>query len=66
MEADYKDAPSIRRRLITDRNKRWLPEIVQWLQSGKTYLVVAGAAHMAGSEGLPALLQAQGFQVEQL
>ena len=66
VEADYKDAPSIRRRLITDRNKRWLPEIVGWLQSGKTYMVVAGTAHMAGSEGVPALLRAQGFQVEQL
>ena len=66
VDADYHDAPSIRRRLITDRNKRWLPEIVGWLQSGKTYMVVAGTAHMAGSEGVPALLRAQGFQVEQL
>ena len=66
VEADYHDAPSIQRRLITDRNKRWLPEIVGWLQSGKTYMVVAGTAHMAGSEGVPALLRAQGFQVEQL
>ena len=66
VQEDYRDAPSIRRRLITDRNRRWLPEIVQWLQSGKTYMVVAGTAHMAGSEGVPALLRAKGFQVEQL
>ena len=65
-QADYQDVPSLRKRLITDRNRRWLPEIVQWLGSGKTYMVVAGAAHMAGAEGLPALLRAQGFQVEQL
>ena len=65
-EEDYRDAPSIRRRLLSDRNKHWLPEIARWLQSGKTYMVVAGAAHMAGPEGLPALLRAQGFQVEQM
>ena len=66
VEEDYRDAPSLRRRLLTDRNRRWLPEIVQWLQSGKTYMVVAGTAHMAGSEGVPALLRARGFQVEQM
>ena len=65
-QADYGDVPSLKRRIVTDRNRRWLPEIVQWLGSGKTYMVVAGAAHMAGAEGLPALLRAQGFQVEQL
>lgn len=63
---DYGQVPSVQRRIITDRNRRWLPEIIQWLQSGETTMVVAGTAHMAGSEGLPALLKAQGFQVEQL
>ncbi len=65
-QQDYRDVPALRRRIITDRNRRWLPEIVQWLQSGKTYMVVAGTAHMAGDDGLPALLRAKGFQVEQL
>ena len=63
---EFRDLPSLKRRMLTDRNRRWLPEIVGWLQSGKTYMVVAGTAHMAGSEGLPALLRAQGLQVEQL
>ena len=65
-QEEFRDLPGLKRRILTDRNHRWLPEIVRWLQSGKTYLVVAGTAHMAGSEGLPALLRAQGFQVEQL
>ncbi len=66
IRADYRDTPGLRQRIITDRNRRWLPEIAQWLGSGKTYMVIAGAAHMVGSEGVPALLRAQGFQVEQL
>ncbi len=37
-----------------------------YLRSGKTWMVVAGAAHMTGSDGLPAMLRARGYQVEQL
>jgi uncharacterized protein YbaP (TraB family) len=58
-------APSLRRRIITDRTAAWLPKIDGFLRSGKTWMVVAGSAHMAGDEGLPALLQAQGYRVEQ-
>ena len=63
---DYEDAPSIRRRLLTERNLSWMPRIDGFLRSGRTWMVVAGAAHMAGPQGLPALLQAKGCRVEQL
>lgn len=66
VDDEFHDAPSLRRRMLSDRNRRWVPEIVQWLNSGKTYLVVAGAGHMIGDEGVPALLKAQGLKVEQL
>jgi uncharacterized protein YbaP (TraB family) len=65
IKAEYRDAPSLRRRIITDRTAAWLPKIDGFLRSGKTWMVVAGSAHMAGDEGLPALLQAQGYRVEQ-
>ena len=64
--AEFHDVPSLRRRLLTDRNHRWLPKIEGYLHSGKTWMIVAGAGHMAGQEGLPALLQARGYQVEQM
>ncbi len=60
------DAPSIRERIIVDRNLAWMPKIERYLHSGKTWTVVAGAAHMSGSDGLPAMLRARGYQVEQL
>ena len=63
---DYEDSPSIRRRLLTERNLAWMPRIDGFLRSGQTWMVVAGAAHMAGPQGLPALLQAKGCRVEQL
>jgi uncharacterized protein YbaP (TraB family) len=65
IRAEYRDAPSLRQRIITDRNRAWLPKIDGFLRSGKTWMVVAGSAHMCGDEGVPALLRAQGYQVEQ-
>ncbi len=66
MWRDFSDTPTIRQRLLTDRNVSWMPKIEGFLRSGKTWMVVAGAAHMGGPEGLPALLQARGYRVEQM
>ncbi len=67
MRTDYKDAPSFYQRLITDRNRLWMPKLEGFLHDRRqTRLVVVGAAHTAGDEGLPALLRKQGYQVEQL
>jgi len=62
---EYSDAPSIRQRIVVDRNLLWMPKIEGYLRSGKTWMVVAGAAHMAGSDGLAAMLRARGYQVDQ-
>ncbi len=66
LDEEYREVPSLRSRILTERNRRWVPVIEQYLQSGKTYMVVAGAAHMAGNDGVPALLKARGVHVEQL
>ena len=65
-DADYQDAPSVRQRLLTERNLRWLPKIEGYLRTRRTWMVVAGAGHMAGKQGLPALLEARGYKVEQM
>ena len=66
MRQEYKDYPVLYRRLIDARNQAWLPRVEGWLRSRDTWLVVAGAAHMAGRDGLPEALRARGYQVEQL
>ena len=66
MAYEYGDAPGLRRRMLSDRNQRWLPKLETYLHSGRTWMVVAGAGHMAGENGVPALLRARGYQVEQL
>jgi uncharacterized protein len=54
------------RRLIDARNLNWVPKIDGYLNSGQTYFVVVGAGHMAGPNGLLALLKARGCKIEQL
>lgn len=48
---------------LTKRNNAWLPQIEALLQSPATELVLVGVAHMAGPEGLVALLKSRGYSV---
>ncbi|MBN9319953.1 MAG: hypothetical protein BGN86_15305 [Caulobacterales bacterium 68-7] len=57
-------SPALYRRLVTERNARWVQTIAQRMQgSGRTVMVV-GAGHLAGPDGVPARLRALGFKVE--
>jgi uncharacterized protein YbaP (TraB family) len=62
----FRDFPSLADRLLTNRNRKWIPKIEGYLRSGKTYFVIAGAAHMGGPNGVLALLRARGCRIEQL
>ena len=50
----------------TDRNERWLPKIQEWAQGNKNVLVVVGAGHLVGNNGLVELLRKKGLKVTQL
>jgi len=65
LHAAYQDFPAFADRIVTARNRRWIPKIESYIKSGQTYFVVAGAGHMGGSEGVVALLRARGYRVEQ-
>ena len=62
----FHDFPAMFERLVTARNRNWIPKIEDYLHSGKIYFVVVGAAHMGGSDGIIALLRARGCKIEQL
>lgn len=62
----YTDSPDLYHRLFLDRNLRWVPQIEQLLTGTDTYLVIVGAAHLVGKEGVVELLRAKGYTVEQL
>ncbi|MFN2475824.1 MAG: TraB/GumN family protein [Chthoniobacterales bacterium] len=65
-QSSFADFPAFGDRIIGARNRRWIPKIESYMQSGKTYFVVAGAAHFGGPGGVVALLRARGYSVEQL
>jgi len=59
------ESPEFFQRLVVDRNLDWLPQIEQMLaHPTDDFLVVTGAAHMVGEQGLVELLRGKGFVVE--
>lgn len=61
----FRDTPELYALFVSDRNAAWVESIEAYLSSGRTHFLVAGAGHMAGRDGLPALLRARGYRVQQ-
>ena len=57
--------PELFHMLTTERNRKWLPKLVALLSESQDYLVIVGALHLVGSDGLIELLKGQGFQAVQ-
>jgi uncharacterized protein YbaP (TraB family) len=63
---ELNDDPIMYKRLLVDRNRRWLPALdALFARKGRAFVVV-GAAHLVGPEGLLAMFRAKGYKVEQL
>lgn len=60
--------PETYRRLNVDRNRAWLPKIERMLAAGKgdDTLVVVGALHLLGPDGLVAQLKSRGLRVDRI
>jgi uncharacterized protein YbaP (TraB family) len=58
------EAPELFQKIVVQRNRNWLPRIEQMLADpDKDYLVVTGALHMIGPQGLIQMLRARGYQI---
>jgi len=57
-------SPVLYQRLLVERNRRWAEVIAQRLAGSGETVIVVGAAHLAGPDGVPALLRARGIVVE--
>jgi hypothetical protein len=62
----FKPYPEIYKKLIVDRNKAWTTKIKGYLKDGDNYLVVVGAGHLVGKDGVIELLKKEGFSATQL
>jgi uncharacterized protein YbaP (TraB family) len=63
---EYKSFPALYRTLVSDRNKRWVPQIEKLLHENRDYFVVVGALHLVGDGGLLELMRRDGFKPEAL
>ena len=61
--------PALYARVNVERNRAWLPRLQALLDEGgpgEDALVVVGALHLLGEDGVVALLRAEGYTVERL
>lgn len=55
-------SPALYDALLGDRNRKWMPKIEALLADDRDYLVVVGALHYVGSDGILELLKKSGHQ----
>jgi len=60
------ESPADYRRLVVDRNKKWMPLLQKIIQSPETEFVLVGVLHLVGPDGLVSQLKRKGYRVEQL
>ncbi len=66
LDAEFGPSGAARDRLVDARNRAWLAPLETFAAQVPTLLVVVGAGHLVGPQGLAALLRAQGWTVAQV
>jgi uncharacterized protein len=65
--ADWKDEfPAVYQEIMVDRNNNWMPQIKKLFETRESEFVLVGALHLAGEDGLLAMLKKEGYQVLQM
>lgn len=57
------EQPLLYERILSARNRAWMPRLTAMLDSATPHLVLVGAAHLPGADGLLPLLKARGYIV---
>jgi uncharacterized protein YbaP (TraB family) len=64
--AEMSAFPHLYNKLLVERNANWMPTLTSLLEKPGVELVLVGAAHLIGPDGLLTQLRTLGYQVEQL
>ena len=64
--ADMQDYPELNQTIVVDRNVSWTDSIEDLLDDDIDYMIVVGALHLVGDDGVPNLLKLRGHEVTQL
>lgn len=63
---DVAGYPELYETIVADRNRLWVDKIDELLEHDDDYLVVVGALHLVGKDGVPRLLQQRGVRISQM
>jgi uncharacterized protein YbaP (TraB family) len=66
LNQDKQADPITHETLFSRRNSKWVPEIERFAQASGNYLIIVGAGHLVGDDGVVAQLRRAGFSVQQL
>lgn len=61
-----KEFPDVYQSLLVTRNNAWLPQIEAMLKNQEVELVLVGALHLVGEDGLLAQLEDKGYEIHKL
>lgn len=61
---EFRAFPRVYQSLLVDRNRVWLPKIEALLNDQTVEYVLVGVLHLVGDDGVLAMLEARGYQVE--
>jgi uncharacterized protein YbaP (TraB family) len=59
------ESPTIFKRLVTDRSQSWIPKIEELARGNKNAIIIVGAGHLVGKDGVVELLRKKGLKVTQ-
>jgi len=63
--SSFTEYPAAYQSLLVERNRNWMPQIDACLTRAEPCMVVVGAAHLVGPDGLLAMLKQKGYRIEQ-
>lgn len=58
--------PKLYKKLISDRNRNWLPLIEAYQKTPRTEFILVGVAHLVGPDGIIETLKKKGYKVDKL
>ena len=58
--------PKIFKSLVVDRNNNWIQQIEAMMETKEVELILFGALHLVGEEGVLSLLKKRGYAIENL
>ena len=63
---EFERYPELQQAVLTNRNNKWIQQIEPLINQSEDYLIVVGAAHLLGSDGLIEQMQRKGYKLKQL